>query len=474
MDLGQLKGLGLFTEALYLDLMVVRGPEEIENFDNIFHGTINRLPRVGTLSKMFRRYCMGSTSFDERDFRFVLEEVLRWTPKICRVRVNLPFQIFDWKSRTATLLFATTLECLAKRNLEHQAIQTLVVDHLTDTALIRICNNPMDLANVIKVLTPVVHLCISTNTEEIGPYHQDAFGRYLWFIIRKARALKSLCLVGWNIKKGIHGRRHDNVIRFEIWNMRSLPFSGSDSNWGFLRYLELKRVYFRPSKFIEFIKQIKTNLRELYLVEVCLRVHHFSNDEISGLWIGKENISKPADSIWVAEELREMEGLKLNILRATRLEYDVFEIDPQPTDAKFDFLDPLERNRSFDQRFVDAVIQGPEKMHLNLYKDHSIDQNLSFNSETIVFNDHENIDYTQHSILNSSLVEKFSSTPRERRDYDAETYQRSRNTTSNFKRCIDGYFFNKNEQELRKLQAIVAVADHEMNLLGEEIYRTRF
>ncbi|RKF56314.1 hypothetical protein OnM2_082037 [Erysiphe neolycopersici] len=474
MDLGQLKGFGLFTEALYLDLMVIRDPEEIESFDNTFRGMINKLPEVAELSENFRRYCMGSIYFDERDFRFVLEEVLRWTPNMCRVRVNLPFQILGCKSQTATLLFATTLECLAKRNLEHQAIQTLVVDHLTDTALISICNNPMDLANAIKVFTSVLHLCISTKIEESGPDRQDAFGRYLWFVIRKARALISLCLVGWKIKKDIRSRRHDNGIRFEIWNTRSLPFSGSDSNWRFLRYLELKRVYFRPSKFIEFMKQIKTNLKELYLVEVYLRVHHFPNDEISGLWIGKANMNKPAESIWVAEELREMEGLKLNILRATGLEYDVFEIDSQSTDAEFDFLDPLELNRSFDQRFVDTVIQGPEKMHPNLYKDDNLHENLSSLSETIVFNGHINKDYTQHSILNNSLIEKFSSTPRELRDYDAETYQRSRNTTSNFKRCIDGFFFNQNEQALRELQAIVAVADRGMNLLSEEIYRTGY
>lgn len=73
LDLGRLKGFGLLTEALYLDLMVVRDPEEIESFDNLFRGIINRLPEVGTLLENFRRYCMGSTSFDERDFRFVLE-----------------------------------------------------------------------------------------------------------------------------------------------------------------------------------------------------------------------------------------------------------------------------------------------------------------------------------------------------------------------------------------------------------------
>ncbi|KHJ34869.1 hypothetical protein EV44_g5007 [Erysiphe necator] len=471
MDFGRLKEFGLLTEALHLDLMVVRDPEEIESFDNIFHGIINRLPEIAKLSEKFKRYCMGTTSFDERDFRFVLEEILQWTPNMCRVRVNLPLQILGWKSRTATLLFATTLECLAKRIDEHQAIQTLVVDHLTDTALINICNNPMDLANAIKVFSSVLHLCISIKTEEISPNRQDAFGWYLWFMIRKARALTSLCLVGWNTKQEIRSRRYDSGVRFEIWNTRSLSFFSGDTNWEFLRNLELKSVYFRPSKFLEFIGEIKNCLRELYLFEVYLRVHRLPNNEISGLWVGKVGVNKPEGSVWVAEELRNMEGLNLKILRATGLEYDRFDVNPQPTDPEFDFLDPL--NRPYDQRFVDAVILGPEKIFLTLYKDDNIDKDLSSRSEIITNGRLENKDCTVYSNLKVTLKKKLNFTPRERKDYDAETYQRSRNTTSHFKRCIDGCFFNQNERVLRELRSIVAIADRGMNLLSEEIYRAR-
>lgn len=59
-------------------------------------------------------------------------------------------------------------------------------------------------------------------------------------------------------------------------------------------------------------------------------------------------------------------------------------------------------------------------------------------------------------------------------EYDAETFQKSHNTTSHFKRCIDGYFFNHNEQALKELQNIITVTDRGMTLLSAEIDRARY
>lgn len=50
---------------------------------------------------------------------------------------------------------------------------------------------------------------------------------------------------------------------------------------------------------------------------------------------------------------------------------------------------------------------------------------------------------------------------------------RYHNTTSYFKRCIDGYFFNHNEKALKELQNIIQVADRGMTLLQTEIDQAR-
>jgi hypothetical protein len=39
------------------------------------------------------------------------------------------------------------------------------------------------------------------------------------------------------------------------------------------------------------------------------------------------------------------------------------------------------------------------------------------------------------------------------------------------KRCIDGYFFNHNEQALKELQRIITVADRGMALISQELIR---
>lgn len=394
---------------------------------------------------------------------------MEWTPNLHRVKLNLPFQVLGRKSRTATLLFATTLECLAKRRVEHKSLKTLVVDHLSDTSLINICNNPMDLANAIKVFTSILELCISIKRQEFLANRQDAFSRHLWLLISKSRTLQSLCLVGWNVKKYRGTTRHLRSASQSMWNLLSLPFYGGESCWEHLRYLELKRVDIEPLKFLGLIKQIRTSIKEVYLVEIYLKVRRLPDDSISGLWIGQYDTTKSEGSIWLAQELRNMEGLRLNILRATGLGYDEFAPVPVSVYLDLDLPDPLELDRSFDQRFVDAVILGPDKVHYAL----DIDSNPNSHTEN-----HENFNLTKRNIIlstpSNSLVKKtYKSNPRTQKDYDAETYQRFRNTTSYFKSCIDGWFFNHNEQAIRELQGIITFADTGMILLSEEIYRAR-
>ena len=101
MDREGLRRVGGCCEALYLDLMVVRDEgmfstafqllhvvvesavaylyllicfsEEIIRLSNVFQGLIPKVPEMVPLLASLRRYCMNENTFDETDFREVLE-----------------------------------------------------------------------------------------------------------------------------------------------------------------------------------------------------------------------------------------------------------------------------------------------------------------------------------------------------------------------------------------------------------------
>lgn len=77
-----------------------------------------------------------------------------------------------------------------------------------------------------------------------------------------------------------------------------------------------------------------------------------------------------------------------------------------------------------------------------------------------------------HSLLENvpSFLGLSQTCKRDHANYETNRYH---NTTSYFKRCIDGYFFNHNEQALKELQNIIQVADRGMSLLQTEIDRAR-
>ncbi|KAI1002167.1 hypothetical protein K3495_g6037 [Podosphaera aphanis] len=64
---------------------------------------------------------------------------------------------------------------------------------------------------------------------------------------------------------------------------------------------------------------------------------------------------KHRDIVWMAKRLRNIKGLKLDILRVSDLGYDVFL--PQQR-HEFDLRDPLGLSATFDQRFFDAYFRG--------------------------------------------------------------------------------------------------------------------
>ena len=416
---------------------------------------------------------------------FSSQNVLDATPKLRRLKLNLPFQVVGQHSRTATLLLAVTMAALTRRPEESEVLDTLVLDHVSDTTMIDICNNPIDLSNTIKAFFGLKHLVLSIKRQESRDSRQASFAIYLWFLIRKAVSLESLCLIGWNIKRDIATRIHLHGVLANVWNMRSLPFHLTESRGlSSLRYLELKRVDIDARSLINLLTEIAQTLKELYLNEVYLKVRRDHPTGVSGpgdLWIGY-GTSPKGESCWVAEDLRNIKGLDLDILRATGLGYDEFNPELSSFYPNYDLHDPCRDNRSFDQRFVEKVM-APEPIE----EDHEMDPDAPGGPSFSLPGDPLPILESLTAGLDAAAAAKIiemgmpeallaptQNRQRKPNEYDAETFQRSHNTTSHFKRCIDGFFFNHNEQALKELQNIITVADRGMTLLSEEIDRARY
>ncbi|KAG0649865.1 hypothetical protein D0Z07_4018 [Hyphodiscus hymeniophilus] len=490
-----LAGIGGFCQAVYLDMMVVRDEEEISRLGEVFHGILPKVPEMGPLLDSLRRYCMSESTFDEADFKEVVKSVMDNSPNMHRLKLNLPFQVVGRASLTATLFLATTLACVATRSEEFRVLETLVIDHVSDTTILNICNNPIDARNALACFAGLKHLVLSIKRQETRIARQKTFSQNLWLLIRKAAGMESLCLIGWNVKRDIKTRKHRHAVSFNgqywlllcegkfvddyqtEWSMRSLPYPIDDFK-GFprLRYLELKRVDINPECLVKMITNNAQTLKELYLNEVYIKVFGAVDLEHTSLWIGYPDIKRPDDSLWVAEELRETMGLSLDILRVTGLGYDDFEPDRNSTHSNYDLNDPTGLQRSFDQRFVEAVF-GNEDIMVE-------DANLAAGHQLPPFQIQEHGETFLPSLAFLTQAETVMppTGPRilpplsqrdEIDDYDADTYQRGRNTTSKLKRCIDGYFFNHNEQALKELQRIITVADRGMALISQELIRSQ-
>ena len=453
---------------------------------------------------------MNELTFDEADFKRVVKGVMDSTPNMTRLKVNLPFQVVGRASLTATLFLATTLDCVANRSEEFSHLQTLVLDHVSDTTILSICNNPMDARNALTSFASLKHLVLSIKRQETRMTRQKTFTQNLWLLIHKASGLESLCLIGWNVKRDINTRKHRHAVSFNgqscvlsnhsyalyrshsfirsqefnhpltdtiEWSMRSLPYPMNDFG-GFpkLRYLELKRVDINPDHLVQMILNNAHTLKELYLNEVYIKVFSSADLALTSLWIGHPDIKRPDGSLWVADELRKEYALKLDILRVTGLGYDDFEPDPNSTHPNYDLNDPTGLQRSFDQRFVEAVLGN----HDIMMDDTPLDMGHllpPFQMETHIETPVPPLtlltETTTYLSPTASRVLPPSNQVNETCEYDADTYQRGRNTTSKFKRCIDGYFFNHNEQALKELQRIITVADRGMALISQELIRSQ-
>jgi hypothetical protein len=397
------------------------------------------------------------------------------------------------------MLLATTFACLAKRPEDSKELETLVLDHVSDTSVLDIFKNHMDVGYGVHAFSSLKNLVLSIKRQESHPGKQALFTKHLWFFIRKAENLISLCLIGWNSKRNISTRRHAHLVSSNIWNMRSLPLLtplstaqptmlGLDKKWKCLRYLELKRVDIFPRHLIKFISSAASTLKELYFNDAYLKVctsDPAGNDQSSReLWIGLPDVEKPDDSCWVAEEIRDIEGLDLDIIRATGLGYDDFQQAGGNTPT-FDLQDPSKLERSFDERFVETVMHG---IFVREVSESPVEVEApptppATQPSSDPVSTPQPFDPSSYHILQNNISgpRDFPSTRRsslsssnlwhKQSKFDAYTFQQTHNTTSQFKRCIDGVFYNHNEEALKKLQGIISVADRAMTLLSEEIER---
>ncbi|KAJ8060951.1 hypothetical protein OCU04_010030 [Sclerotinia nivalis] len=445
-----LQNITSLPSSINIDMMVVRDPDEIDRLKDAFNTIVAAVPEMADLIESLRNYCLHENTFTEEDYSRLIRRIFHSGPQITRLKLSLPFQVVGSASMTATRLLANTLACAANRPEEHLKIDTMVLDHVSDKTINNIFNVPIDVENAFKTFENLKSLVISFKRQESRLQPQVIFARNIWLLIRKAQDLESLCLIGWNVARK-KSRRNSSRMTFTEWSILCPFFHPSNGPvLNNLRFLELKRLDIDPLMLFILIKENCHSLTELYLIEVSLKVFGSADKENISLWVGHPNVNSPKreKGIWLAPAIREMEGLNLKILRVSSLGYDDYNPDPDSVNPNYDLDDPTGYNQSLEQRFVEAVFgtKAPPTLE-SLPSDTSPD-----------------VKDTNGKALDVRI---------DLDTYDADTYQVNHNTTSIYKKSIDGVFYNHTEGALRELQKIIDVADRGMLLISREIDRSQ-
>lgn len=431
-----------------------------------------------TLINHLGDFCLTDGRWDEANFRHIMDAVLQNTPNLTKVKLNLPFQVIGKTSQTATLLLANTFHCLARRPAsdDFKRLETLIIDHITDSTTVNICRNPIDLQNALTVFEKLKNLVITIKVQESSNPLMRSFAHSLWHLIHEAQGLESLCIIGWCTKRTTTRRRRE-MRNLSNWTTKSLPYSiKTKQHLPNLKFLELKRIDIDPEVLLHLIRDNSASLKELYLNETHLKVLGGRDGLQTSLWIGHHpSVQKGPHAVWIAEELGNMESLQLDVLRVSNLGYDNYDEDRTHGENLFDLRDPLSLDRSFDERFVATVLgiepdgPAPPRGALAPSPPPGYDaSSLTINPALLMLTDDE--DEEEQDFRPSAVRQGLKKVKhRKKSQWDADTFQRYHNTTSHWKQCIDGHFTNHNQKALLELDKIIKVADRGMDLLSAEL-----
>lgn len=303
---------------------------------------------------------MGNETFDEGDFKKILENIFQYTSSLQKVKLLLPFKIVGQVPTHATTLLANALACIASRDASHTDLDTLVIGHLSDTTLNKIYNNPIDLKNALTVFKSIRHLQLGMRRQEFDHKGQVDFKNVLWKLVTEAKQLRSLCFMGFNTNRLNRERaaQQNGRVDLEKWTAHSLPFTrlANVECFQHLTQLELKRVDISAPVLIDLLKDMGMHLTELYINQVHLKYDQGHQPRLPHLWlgIGPDGV-KGASDIWIADEVFAMrnDGLlgRLKVLRATAIGYDY--INPVAGAVNtFDLEDITGQGHSLDARFI--------------------------------------------------------------------------------------------------------------------------
>ncbi|TDZ30227.1 hypothetical protein C8035_v003157 [Colletotrichum spinosum] len=452
-DIDALQTIGYHCKSMYIDLMVLRDELEVEFLSTIF----DRIPSMKDFVRTLQRdYCMSPTSFTTLEYLDILETILFNCCSVSSLRLNLPFQLVGHRCNAATMILANTFSAFSRRTEDSVPLRALVLENVSDQSIIDLWTNPSDVRAIMRAIVELEHLVLSFRRHEVEPPRVAFYGTCLWDLIRKAGGLQSLCLSGADDDRPPRRLKHTKSwnMTLDEWRARAVP--SPQVALPYLTALELKRVEVTPELISGALRHFGTNLRELYVNEIYLKVERglsLNEDGTDILWVGIPNKRPSLDDKWIAMMVRES-CPNLQVCRASFLGYDMYTHDNLPTSAPdepdFDFDDPTKIGRTLAMRFVEVAMGFVQKNQPN-------------GSPVCYLPALESNDHLLHQT--KPRLRSFRVT-----EYDVNAYQLAvRNTTSRWQRSIDGVFPNCNNGTLEELHYIAETACQGMN----EIQRLR-
>ena len=382
------------------------------------------------------KYTMHQGTFSDTDYFLAVATMLANCRGIEKLRLALPVQLIGNRCDAATRVLANTLKAFASRSEEDSAdLKTLVLNNVSDVTLCKLWANPLDVMNIITVVSKLEHLVLSLRQLDNKLQFQSNFGNALWSVVESAENLTSLCITGMDLEdRAPSGLKQTNFWQTSLasWRTKTLPSLIGDWNLPLKRF-ELKKCEISPTTMESLVEAFGPTLEELYLNEVYLKQCDEDGGPHNSLWIGFPHVRPQEEYTWVAERIR-ANCPRLKICRAAFLGYDQFVPHDIPGHPVFDFLDPCGLGRSLAQRFVELTtgIQQP-------------------NSPT-----DEPIFYLPREPKHDHIFEDTKARPTgfiPATEYDTNAYQIAvGNNTSCWETSLDGVFENLNPSTLNELR----------------------